>query len=123
MSSNGGWEKVYGDDLSPFKLRGSSEWWTIKVVLVPGNHPLLRQGEGDDALTSGAWCIVGETSPRDGDDGEPDEESIQRKILWISPCSYNFPLPPEDDWLAVDKLARGKPRVECVAATGLCVDG
>jgi len=73
----------------------------------------LEKGEKRE-LKSGAWCIVGKTVLEADEDGEIDEDSVREWVLWMSPNSYMLPLPPEGNWVPVDQLARGTPKIEYI---------
>lgn len=57
------------------------------------------------------WVIYGETAAELDEDGEPDDDTIDTKIMWRNYYSSNFPLPPETGWKSVDKLAYGTPEI------------
>jgi hypothetical protein len=58
------------------------------------------------------WVIVRDTLPTLDEDGEIDHDSIVTTVCWESPCSGNLTFPPKQNWIPVDPLARGTPKIE-----------
>lgn len=68
-----------------------------------------REEENDD------WVMIyGETEAELDEHGEPDEDTIDTKMMWRNPYSNNLPLPPHTGWKSVDELARGDIEIEYI---------
>jgi hypothetical protein len=58
----------------------------------------------DDA----GWAIIAATLPEIDEDGERNYDNVVSKTLWCCPNSHSLPLPPQDGWIPVHKLAIGR---------------
>jgi hypothetical protein len=58
------------------------------------------------------WAVVRYWIPEFDEDGEPDYNSMVRKLCWIAPYSKNRKLPPLQGWIPSDPAARGYPSLK-----------
>lgn len=60
------------------------------------------------------WAIVRYWITEFDEDGEPDYDSMVRKLCWIAPYSKNRKLPPMQGWIPSDPAARGYPQLKYI---------
>jgi len=101
------------------RLSGLSEYYAdgmyfLKFCGDECRDGLIERVGGDDAVAL-RICLDDERGLVLGHKTHPGSpNSTQVDALWYAPCSSNLPMPPRDNWQAVDEMVSGNPRLEYV---------